>query len=60
MTMTFKVLTVKNMKIIMTMFMSMGRDYVSELLPLTGLLFILQVIYEHAEPWWNDIDRENS
>jgi hypothetical protein len=22
-----------------------------------GLLFIPQVIYEHGEPWWNDIDR---
>jgi hypothetical protein len=21
-----------------------------------GLLFIPQVIYEHGEPWWNDID----
>jgi hypothetical protein len=25
---------------------------------LTGLLFIRQVIYEHGEPRWNDIDRE--
>jgi hypothetical protein len=24
-----------------------------------GLLFIPQVIYEHGEPWWIDIDREN-
>jgi hypothetical protein len=22
-----------------------------------GLLFIPQMIYEHGEPWWNDIDR---
>jgi hypothetical protein len=22
-----------------------------------GLLFILQVIYEHGKPWWNVIDR---
>jgi hypothetical protein len=22
-----------------------------------GLLFILQIIYERGEPWWNDIDR---
>jgi hypothetical protein len=22
-----------------------------------GLLFIPQEIYEHGEPWWNDIDR---
>jgi hypothetical protein len=35
----------------------MGRDYVSELGAPTGLLFIPQVIYEHGEPWCNDIDR---
>jgi hypothetical protein len=29
-------------------------DYVSELRPSTGLLFIPQMIYEHGEPWWND------
>jgi hypothetical protein len=39
------------------MIMSMGWDYVSELRPLTGLLFIPQVIYEHGELRWNDIDR---
>jgi hypothetical protein len=22
-----------------------------------GLLFILQMIYEYGEPWWNDTDR---
>jgi hypothetical protein len=32
----------------MIMIMSMGRDYVSELRPPTGLLFIPQVIYEHG------------
>jgi hypothetical protein len=32
-------------------------DYVSELQPLTGLLFIPQVIYESEQPWWNDINR---
>jgi hypothetical protein len=32
----------------------MGWDYVSELLPITGLSFIPQVIYEYGEPWWND------
>jgi hypothetical protein len=37
-----------------TMIMSMGWNYVSELRPPTGLLFILQMIYEHGEPWWND------
>jgi hypothetical protein len=35
----------------------MGCDYVSELQPPTGLLFILHVLYEHGEPWWNDIDK---
>jgi hypothetical protein len=24
----------------------------------TSLLFSLRVIYEHGEPWWNDIDSE--
>jgi hypothetical protein len=38
------------------LFMSMGRDYISELQPLTGLLFIPQ-IYEYGEPRWNDINR---
>jgi hypothetical protein len=33
----------------MIMFMLMGRDYVSELQPPTGVLFIPQVIYEHVE-----------
>jgi hypothetical protein len=42
------------------MIMSMVRDYVSELRPSMGLLFIPQVIYEHREPWWNDIDRVKS
>jgi hypothetical protein len=37
--------------------MMMGWDYVSELQPPTGLLFIPQVIYEHVESWMNDIDR---
>jgi hypothetical protein len=34
--------------------MSMGLDYVSELRPPTGLLFISQVMYGCGEPWWND------
>jgi hypothetical protein len=38
----------------------MGRDYVPELQLPTDLLFIPQVIYEHGEPRWNDVDRENS
>jgi hypothetical protein len=37
--------------------MSMVLDYVSELRPPTGLLSIPQVMYEHGEPRWNDIDR---
>jgi hypothetical protein len=28
-----------------------------ELRPPTGLLFISLMIYEHGEPWWNDIDQ---
>jgi hypothetical protein len=47
------------MMMMMMMIMSMGWDYISELRPPTGLLFILQVIPEHGEPWWNDIDRGN-
>jgi hypothetical protein len=35
----------------------MGRKYVSELRLQTGLLFILQMIYEHGESQWNDIDK---
>jgi hypothetical protein len=41
----------------MMMVMLIGLDYVSELRPPAGLLCILQVIYEHGEPWWIDIDR---
>jgi hypothetical protein len=36
--------------------MLVGRDYVSELRPPTGLLFIPQMIYESGEQRWNDID----
>jgi hypothetical protein len=36
--------------------MSMGLDYVSELRPPTGLLFIPHAIYEYGDPRWNDID----
>jgi hypothetical protein len=38
------------------LFMSMGWDYVSELRPLTGLLFIPQKMYESGEPRWNNIN----
>jgi hypothetical protein len=41
-------------------FMSMGCDFVSELWPQMGQLFIPQVIYEYGEPRWNDIDREKT
>jgi hypothetical protein len=34
----------------------MGREYISELRPPMGLLFIPQVIYEDGGPLWNDID----
>jgi hypothetical protein len=37
--------------------MSMGWDYISELWPQTGLLFISRTIYEYGLPRWNDIDR---
>jgi hypothetical protein len=38
----------------MMMIITMGRDYIYELWPPTGLLFFSQVIYEHEEPWWNN------
>jgi hypothetical protein len=34
-----------------------GWETVSELQPPMGLLFILQMIYEYGEPWWNDTNR---
>jgi hypothetical protein len=37
--------------------MPMGWDYVSELQPLTGLLFIPQVIHESGERRWNNVDK---
>jgi hypothetical protein len=37
----------------MIMIVLMGWDYVTELWPPTGLLFISQVINENGEPWWN-------
>jgi hypothetical protein len=42
----------------MLMVMSMGSDYVSEVRPTAGLLFILQVVYVYREPRCNYIDRE--
>jgi hypothetical protein len=44
----------------MIMIMLMGLDYVSELLPPTGLLIITKVLYEHGQPRWNDVDREKT
>jgi hypothetical protein len=32
--------------------MSIGREYVSELRPPTGLLFILEMVCEFGEPRW--------
>jgi hypothetical protein len=43
---------------ILLLFMSMGRDYVSELRPPTGLFFIPQVISEYGQPRWNNTDRK--
>jgi hypothetical protein len=37
--------------------MSTGWDYISELRPTTGTLFILQMMYEYADPWWIDTGR---
>jgi hypothetical protein len=44
----------------MMIMITMDWDYVSELLPPTGLFFIRQVIYEHGEPWWMMSTGENS
>jgi hypothetical protein len=40
--------------LLLLLFMLMGWDYVSELWPPIGLLFIHQMKY--AESWWNYID----
>jgi hypothetical protein len=42
--------------VVVVMKMSMRCDYVCELQLPAGLLFIPQVLYEHREPWWNDIN----
>jgi hypothetical protein len=43
---------------VLLLFMSMGRDYVSELRPpVSGLIVKPQMIDEYGEPWWNDIGR---
>jgi hypothetical protein len=41
----------------MMMIMSMRWDYVCELRPPAGLLFIPKNIYEYGDPWWNGIDK---
>jgi hypothetical protein len=41
----------------MLAFVSIGCDYVSELRPPTGLLFMPWMLYEYGETRWNDIDR---
>jgi hypothetical protein len=46
-----------HVQLLLLLFMLMEWDYISELQPPTGLLFIPQVIYEYREPQWNDIDR---
>jgi hypothetical protein len=43
---------------LLLLFMSMGWDYVSELRPSTGLLFIPKMIHEYGESWRNDTDRK--
>jgi hypothetical protein len=45
--------------IMMMMMMSMGSEHVSELRQRTGLLSTPQVIYEHGNPRWNDVDWGN-
>jgi hypothetical protein len=35
----------------------MGGDYVSELLPLTDILFIPRIVYVYVKRRWNDTDR---
>jgi hypothetical protein len=39
--------------------MSMGRNYVSEMLLPMGLLFITEMMYEYGQPRWYDIARGN-
>jgi hypothetical protein len=34
----------------------MGSEYVFEMQPPTGLLFIPQITHEYGQPRWNDID----
>jgi hypothetical protein len=43
--------------LLLLLFMWMGSDNVSDLWPRPRLLFIPQMIYECAEPRWNDIGR---
>jgi hypothetical protein len=43
--------------VVVVVIMSMGWDYVSDLQPPAGLLFIPHMIYELENAWWNDVDR---
>jgi hypothetical protein len=45
------------LKLLMTIIMSVGRDYISELRPLASLIVIPQVIYEHGEVWCNNVQK---
>jgi hypothetical protein len=45
------------MMVVVVVVVVVGSEYVSELQPPEGLLFFPQVVYEHGEPWWNDISR---
>jgi hypothetical protein len=46
-----------NIVSLLLIFVSMGLDYISELLPPPGMLFIFHVICEYGEPRWNKTDR---
>jgi hypothetical protein len=48
------IITIPTLQLMMNILVEL--DYVSELRPPVGLLFIPQVIYEHGEPWWNDVE----
>jgi hypothetical protein len=43
--------------LILMIIISMGWHYIYKLWPPMGVLFIPQVIHEHGEPWWNDINK---
>jgi hypothetical protein len=43
--------------VLFVFFMLTCSNYVSQLRPTMGLVFIPQLRYENGEPWWNDTDR---